>query len=184
MAHERGAREAADAMPDGRARRGTNLAASCGTMARNVNRRAKHKLPGRFCWCCGRRRANEGFSRKQRVCSHCAKLGQEEIAYRRHVRDIDRLLNGNGLVERSQRRTFERYLGHPDARVRAYAERVKAYDEERRQELRAEWAAIRAGEDAAEEAMLASLERAERDAAEAGFEEASATAGGLDDIPF
>lgn len=116
-------------------------------MLLDVSRRGRRKLPGRFCWCCGRRRPNESFTRRG-VCRDCVKLGREEIAYRQHVRNIDRLLTWDGLVRPTQRRTFEKYLQHPDARVRAYAEGVKAMEEERRQERREMWAAIRADEEA------------------------------------
>jgi hypothetical protein len=84
------------------------------------------KLPGRWCWCCGGRSSNEGFSRKLRVCHRCAKLGREEIAYLQHVRDIDRLLTFRGRVKKHQEKTFARYLAHPDPRVRAYAEERRA----------------------------------------------------------
>lgn len=142
------------------------------------------KLPGRFCWCCGRRRPNESFSRKRGVCRDCAKLGREEIAYRQHVRDIDRLLTWDGLVRRTQRRTFDRYLAHPDARVRAYAEQVKAQEEASRQEQRDFWAAVEAEEAAYEEAMLACVEGAglaeEDEAPEDTFEPGD----DIDEIPF
>lgn len=111
---------------------------------------SRHKPSGRFCWCCGRRRANERFSRKRDVCRDCVLLGREEIAYRQHVRDIDRLLTWEGMVRRTQRRTFEKYLVHPDARVRAYAERVKA-DEERERQA---WAVLHAEEAAAQAEWL------------------------------
>jgi hypothetical protein len=52
------------------------------------------------------------------------------------VRDIDRLLSWDGWVPRNQQASFERYLSHPDARVRAYANRVKEHHEQLLQELR------------------------------------------------
>lgn len=99
-----------------------------------MGRKRNRKLAGRFCWCCGRRRANEGFSRTLRVCSSCARLGREEIAYRQQVRNIDRLLTLDGFVRRTQRKTFERFLVHPDARVREYAESVAQRGERERRE--------------------------------------------------
>ncbi len=92
----------------------------------------RKKLPGRFCWCCEMRRPNETFSRKRSVCSRCALLGKEEIAYRQHVRNIDRLLTFDGFVRKHQEKTFARYLGHQDPRVRAYAEEVQAAIEKAR----------------------------------------------------
>jgi ribosome-binding protein aMBF1 (putative translation factor) len=114
----------------------------------------RRHLPGRFCWCCTRRRPNERFSGNRTVCRDCAKLGPAEIAYRQHVRNIDRLLTHDGLVRRTQRRTLDKYLAHPDARVRAYAERVRAHDESSRKEHRELWADI----EAQEEAMLAGVD--------------------------
>ena len=140
---------------------------------------SRRKLPGRFSCCCGRRRANERFSRKRGVCYDCVTLGAEEIAYRQHVRDIDRLLTSEGIVRRTQRRTFEKYLAHPDARVRAYAERVKALDERERQA----WAALRADDAAAQEAWL-SLEQTASLADEEAPEFTFDAPDDRDDIPF
>jgi hypothetical protein len=101
--------------------------------------RTEKKLPGHYCWCCGRRRPNERFSgrgHRQHVCEECLKLGKEELAYRQHVWNIDRLLTWDGMVLPKQRATFERYLSHPDARVREYANRVKGHNEQRRRERR------------------------------------------------
>lgn len=147
-----------------------------------MSRRGRRKLPGRFCWCCGRRRPNESFSRRG-VCRDCVKLGREEIAYRQHVRNIDQLLTWDGMVRRTQRRTFEKYLLHPDARVRAYAEGVKAMEEERRQERRAMLEAIWADEDAYEAAMLARDEQA-GPVAECEGPPAFDVSDDLDEIPF
>jgi hypothetical protein len=88
------------------------------------------------------------------VCRDCAKLGTEEIAYRQHVRDIGRLLSADGFVRRTQRRTFEKYLVHPDARVRGYAEWIKLIQEEQRRVD----AALRAADEADEEAAFGGVE--------------------------
>ena len=109
--------------------------------------RNRRRLPGRFCWCCGQRRANEGFSRKLHVCSRCKKLGKEEVAFRQHARNIDRLFSPSGLLKRTQRRTFEKYLAHADPRVRAHAEYMRAFDESIRRERREVWEAMQAQED-------------------------------------
>ena len=91
----------------------------------------REKPRGRFCWCCGRIKANEGFSghgHARHLCRECSKLGTEEIAYRQAVRDIDRLLDWKGMVRRKQREGFERFLFHADERVRHYAAQVAAQD--------------------------------------------------------
>jgi hypothetical protein len=122
-------------------------------MAKKRNRVRRN---GRFCWCCGRMRPNERFSGKghaRHLCRECSKLGREELEYRQRVRDIDRLLTWDGMVRRKNRKAFARFLRDANPRVREYAERVKAHNEERRAERRAErltWAA--------EEAMLAEQE--------------------------
>jgi hypothetical protein len=90
-----------------------------------MSRRPKRR--GHFCWCCGRARANERFSGRghaRHVCSDCSKLGVKELAYRQTIRDIDRLLDWNGAIRRRQRKAFERFLAHPDERVRRYATKV------------------------------------------------------------
>lgn len=89
-----------------------------------MKRRSKR---GHFCWCCGRMRANEQFSGRghaRHVCKECSKLGEEDLAYRRAVRDIDRLVDWDGVVRRRQRKSFERFLSHLDERIRRYAREV------------------------------------------------------------
>jgi hypothetical protein len=63
-------------------------------------------------------------------------LGKEELAYRQVVRDIERLVGCNGFIRRKQTHVFERYLSHPNARVRAFAEEVAAEDARMREESR------------------------------------------------
>ena len=86
---------------------------------------------GHYCWCCGAMRANEAFSGRghsRHLCRECSKLGAEEVAYRQEVRDIDRLLDWDGLIRRKTRKPFERYLSHANPRVRAHAAEVAARD--------------------------------------------------------
>jgi transposase InsO family protein len=112
-------------------------ALSCARIADCMSRPKKAR--GHFCWCCGRIRANERFSGRghaHHLCKDCAQLGKEELAYRQAVRDIDRLLDWNGLVRRRQRKSFERFLSHPDERVRRYAEQVAADDTRAREASR------------------------------------------------
>ncbi len=76
----------------------------------------------------GQGEPNERFSRAGRmrhVCRDCAHLGPDELAYRQHVRNIERLLGWDRRVQRRQRAPFQRYLAHPDPRVRQYAERIQ-----------------------------------------------------------
>ncbi len=91
--------------------------------------RVRKKPRGHFCWCCGQVRANERFSGRghaRHLCKECSKLGTEELAYRQAIRDIDRLLDWDGVVRRKHRKSFERFLLHPDERVRRYAEDIAA----------------------------------------------------------
>jgi uncharacterized protein (UPF0335 family) len=95
---------------------------------------------GCFCWCCGQILANERFSGRNRarhICRDCSKLGKEELAYRQHIRDIERMLHLDGRIRRRQREVFERFLSHPDSRVRAYVFDAKKRDEQVRAEFRA-----------------------------------------------
>ncbi len=99
----------------------------------------KKKYRGHFCWCCGRTRPNEKFSGRghsRHICKECQKLGKEEIAFRQHQRNIDRLLCWDGRIRRKSRHVFLRYLNHTNERVRGYAEMVKAHNEQLRQEDR------------------------------------------------
>jgi hypothetical protein len=97
----------------------------------------RKKGRGHFCWCCGSMRPNEAFSgggHARHLCKECAKLGAEELAYRQEVRNIDRLVDWDGLIRRKTRRPFQRYLTHPNPRVRAYAAEVAARDAREREE--------------------------------------------------
>jgi len=75
-------------------------------------------------------RANERFSgagHARHLCKDCQKLGADELAYRQAVRDIDRMVQWEtGRIKRKQRANFDRFLRHPNERVRRYAEDVLA----------------------------------------------------------
>jgi len=90
------------------------------------------KRHGHFCWCCGRTRPNERFSGRchaRHLCKDCQKLGGEELAFRQAVRDIDRMLQREtARVKQKQRKNFERFLRHPNERIRRYAESVVVLD--------------------------------------------------------
>ena len=101
--------------------------------------RSRKNSRGHFCWCCDRVRANERFSGRghaHHLCKDCAKLGTEELAYRQAIRNIDRLLDWDDRVRRKQKKSFERFLSHPDQRIRQYAEAVAAQDARMRQAFR------------------------------------------------
>ncbi len=117
----------------------------------------KKKYRGHFCWCCGCIRPNEKFSGRghsRHLCKDCQKLGKEELAFRQHQRDIDRLLDFEGRIRRKTRHVFLRYLSHEEKRVRTYAEEVKEHNERLRQETREMYLA----EQEAEERMIAEYE--------------------------
>ena len=90
------------------------------------------KRRGHFCWCCGRMRPNERFSgggHARHLCKDCHKLGDQELAYRQAVREIERMIQWEtGRVKRKQRSSFARFLRHPNERIRRYAESVAARD--------------------------------------------------------
>ena len=76
-------------------------------------------------------RPNEKFSGRghsRHLCKECARLGTEELEYRQAVHDLERLLSAEGLIPRRNRRQFEKYLNHENARVRAYALEIETAD--------------------------------------------------------
>jgi hypothetical protein len=102
--------------------------------------RKRPKYRGCFCWCCGQIRPNERFSgcgHARHLCRDCAKLDQAELEYRQHIRNIERTLDWDGRIRRRQRKVFERFLNHPNHRVRAFAIEAKNRDEQLRAEFRA-----------------------------------------------
>lgn len=102
------------------------------------------KKRGHFCWCCRRRRPNERFSGRnhpRHLCRECARLPAEERAYRQAERNIERLLHDGFYVPRRRRSQFERFLEHPNARVRDLARGILAEqqrDAEARRRMRDE----------------------------------------------
>jgi len=84
---------------------------------------------GHYCWSCDRMRPNEKFSgggHARHLCKDCARLGQDELAYRQAVRNLERLVTWEGFIPRKKRKQFRKYLEHEDARVRAYAREIEA----------------------------------------------------------
>ncbi len=117
---------------------------------------SRRKAGGHFCWCCGRMRSNESFSGRghaRHVCKACSKLGAEEIAFRQHISHVDQLLDWDGLIRRRNRRAFDRFLLHPDPRIRAYAEEVRAHDARIREGLARERRALELGDAIREESI-------------------------------
>lgn len=89
--------------------------------------RRKKKRQGHYCWACDRYRPNERFRGRghaRHVCRECAKLGSEELNYRQSVRNIERCLGLYGGVKRKHRGFVQRFLGHDDLRLRAWAEEL------------------------------------------------------------
>jgi hypothetical protein len=104
-----------------------------------MSKKGSGKRRGHFCWCCGRSRPNEKFSgsgHRIHLCKDCQKLGAEEIAFRQHQRDINRLLDWEGRIKRKTMHVFQGYLNHTNERVRAYAEEIRNHNEQLRQEAR------------------------------------------------
>jgi hypothetical protein len=105
------------------------------------------KKSGHFCWCCRRRRPNERFSGRnhaRHLCRDCARLPAEEREYRQAELNIERLLHDGLYIPRRKRAQFDRFLAHPNARVRELAQRILA-DLERDAE---EWRRMRDADEA------------------------------------
>ena len=95
----------------------------------------KKRYRGHFCWCCVRIRPNERFSakgHKRHLCRDCSGLGKEELEHRQNLRDLERLVTWEGIIPRKRRRAFEKFLSHPDVRIRQYAQELAAIDVEER----------------------------------------------------
>jgi hypothetical protein len=84
-------------------------------------------------------RPNERFSggnHPRHLCRECARLPVEEREYRQGERDIERLLHGGLHVPGRQRAQFDRFLAHPNARIRRMAWRILAEQERNAEERR------------------------------------------------
>jgi hypothetical protein len=148
------------------------------------------KRSGHFCWCCGRRRPNERFSGRnhgRHLCRECARLPHEEREYRQGERDIDRLLHGGLHIPRRRRRQFDRFLEHPNARVRDLARQILA----EQQRYAEEWRRMLDEEEVLAERFERTLsESRERDASTPDhggtttLEAARAQDDGDEDLPF
>lgn len=137
------------------------------------------KKSGRFCWCCQRMRPNERFSGRnhpRHLCRDCARLPAGERQYRQAALSIERLLHDGLYIPRRKRAQFDRFLAHPNARVRELARRILA-DLERDAE---EWRRMRDAEDAWATGPIAGSGEADAGAWDSG---ASAPEDDRDDDP-
>jgi hypothetical protein len=58
------------------------------------------------------------------------------LQYRQDLRNLDRLVTWEGIIGRKKRKAFNRFMEHPDPRIRRYAEELAAQDIEARALLR------------------------------------------------
>ena len=84
-------------------------------------------------------RPNEKFSgigHSHHLCRDCSKLERSELQYRQDLRNLERLVTWEGIIGRKKRKAFNRFLEHPDSRIRRYAEEIAADDVKARSQLR------------------------------------------------
>jgi hypothetical protein len=58
------------------------------------------------------------------------------LQYRQDLRNLDRLVTWEGIIGRKKRKAFNRFLEHPDPRIRRYAEELAGQDVKDRSRLR------------------------------------------------
>ncbi len=103
----------------------------------------KKKRRGHYCWACDRHRANERFTghgHARHICRDCQKLGAQELAYRQALRNLARCVTWDGIIPRKRRKTFSRFLEHPDPRIRELAQHMALEDAKNRQMLHDDFA--------------------------------------------
>ena len=84
-------------------------------------------------------RPNEKFSgsgHARHFCRDCSRLGASELQHRQALRNLERLVTWEGVIGRKKRKAFNRFLEHPDPRIRRRAEELSARDIEARDLLR------------------------------------------------
>ncbi len=84
-------------------------------------------------------RPNEKFSgsgHARHLCKECSGLGASELQHRQDRINLERLVTWEGVIGRKKRKAFNRFLKHPDLRIRRYAEELAAQDMEARAMLR------------------------------------------------
>ena len=112
-------------------------------------KRGSGKRRGHYCWCCRSILANERFGGKghrQHLCKKCQRLPAEEREFRSEANNLERCITWEGIIPRKRRRQFERFLTHPNARIRSLAEQMKKEDETTRRQNRGEFEAWETGE--------------------------------------
>ena len=143
----------------------------------------KRNRYGHLCWCCGSMRPNEKFSgsgHARHLCKDCSRLGTSELQYRQELRNLERCVSWEGIIGRKRRKAFDKFLDHPDPRIRQYAEELAARDGESRAMLRfLEYGVEFEGEDDCSEP-----ERASAGASAEDMCSRRKTGGPHDDIPF
>jgi hypothetical protein len=58
------------------------------------------------------------------------------LQYRQDLRNLDHLVTWDGIIGRKKRKAFNRFLEHPDPRIRRYAEELAAQDVKAQSRLR------------------------------------------------
>jgi hypothetical protein len=84
-------------------------------------------------------RPNDEFSgsgHARHLCKDCSRLGASELQYRQDLRNLERCVTWDGIIGRKKRKAFNRFLEHPDPRIRRYAEELAARDIEARALMR------------------------------------------------
>lgn len=72
------------------------------------------------------------------VCRDCQRLPREELEFRQALRNIGRLVGFSTLIPRKKRAQLDRFLTHPDERVRACVRKLYEDHESEVLRLRAE----------------------------------------------
>jgi hypothetical protein len=84
-------------------------------------------------------RPNEKFSgcgHARHLCKDCSRLGASELQFRQDLRNLERLITWEGIIGRKKRKNFNRFLEHPNPRIRHCAQELAAQDVEARALLR------------------------------------------------
>ena len=99
----------------------------------------RKKRRGHFCWVCGCIKSNESFSGRghsKHICKECSKLSASELVVRQGIRNMDECFFGLGRLRRKSRTTFDRFLEHPNSKIREYALRCQMEIEDEKQRYR------------------------------------------------
>ena len=105
------------------------------TMEVYINRKAKNKTRGHYCWCCAKMRPNEKFSGKNHghhLCNECSKLGSDELKFRQTKRNIEHLIGWSGQIKKKERTALEKYVNYKDKRISDFVKNLLEEDKKRR----------------------------------------------------